>query len=90
MFQGCNFVNWDVRRAGEFGINANAGRLTVSSCNFKMDGKEILIGEGVESAVVMGNHVTGAFDIENHIGQRAQIGLNVGVGGVNKSLMQLK
>jgi len=90
MFQGCNFLSWDKLGNGQPAIRAENGRLTVSSCNFKKDGKEIYIGEGVSSAVVIGNQVTGDFDIENLIGQRAQIGLNVGMGGVNKSMLQVE
>jgi hypothetical protein len=90
MFQGCNFLQWDKLGNGQPAIHASDGRLTVSGCNFKQNGKEIYIGDQVDSAIIMGNHVTGTFDIENLIGQRAQIGLNAGIGGVNKSLLQVE
>jgi len=78
MFQSCNFLQWDKNRKGEYAIHANAGRVTVSSCFFKQDGRDVYLGERVEAAVILGNQAPKEFRLENRIGEKAQIGLNVG------------
>lgn len=64
-FCQCNFLTWDPTRKGTPAIEALGGSLTVQSCRFGRDAKQVLLGSGVKTAVIMGNTMVGPIAIEN-------------------------
>jgi hypothetical protein len=72
----CNFVQWDVRGTGSAAIQLDAGKAIIQGCSFGQDNLHLQIGEGVLSAIVMGNQAAGGLRVENHAGKRTQLGLN--------------
>jgi hypothetical protein len=78
IFEGCHFTGWAL--AGDPSapaIVAEAGGLSVVSCDFMDSGKQqVRIGAKMDSAVVVANRLRGGERIDNQIGDRAQIGLN--------------
>jgi len=80
-FTGCNFMQWDKNRTGRYAISVRGGRLTVSGCyfqDFEGNKNDVEILTGAKAAVIMGNQSVGKFEVKNEIGEKAQIGLNVG------------
>ena len=72
----CNFVHWDVRGVGSPAIQLDAGKAIVQGCTFSQTTLHIQVGSNVTSAILTANQAAGGFHVENHIGQRAQMGLN--------------
>ncbi len=72
----CNFVRWDVRRTGAPAIQLDAGKAIVQGCTFGQTNLHVQVGEKVTSVILTANQAAGGFRVENHIGNRAQIGLN--------------
>lgn len=72
----CNFVHWDVRGAGSPAIQLDAGKAIVQGCTFSLTNLDVQVGSNVISAILTANQAAGGFHVENHIGQRAQMGLN--------------
>ena len=71
----CNFVHWDAKNLPA--IEANGGDLTVQGCTFWRDGRQILLGPGLRTAVILGNTMDGAIQIENQSKGDVQTGFNV-------------
>ena len=76
-FNSCNLMHWDKHKKNEAAIDASGGRLTVNGCFFNSPGKAVRVGQGVETAVIMGNQGKEGFEIDNQIGHKCQMGLNV-------------
>lgn len=74
-FNGCTFVQWgkDGSRAA---IQALSGSVLISGCEFLERKPHILLGEGMERAVISGNLFKGPAQIQNHSRMNVQIGLN--------------
>ncbi|MFQ6133935.1 MAG: glycosyl hydrolase family 28-related protein [Armatimonadota bacterium] len=73
----CHFTGWDQQGEGAPCIDARAGRLTVTGCEFLEGGKlQIRLGPDVEGAVITGNQVRGPLLIQDNSDGKAQIGLN--------------
>lgn len=74
-FSDCTFVQWgkDGDRAA---IQAASGSVLIQGCEFRQKKKHILLGSGVERAVVTGNLFSGEIQVQNDSGRDAQIGLN--------------
>jgi hypothetical protein len=75
---GCHFQDWAHRDKEAPAIDARRGGLTLTACDFHGSAApQLRLGADVEAAVIVGNRFRGAQRIENHAGERAQIGLNV-------------
>ena len=72
----CNFVSWDIRADGSPAIQLDAGKAIVQGCTFGRTNLHVQVGGKVTSAILTANQATGGFRVENHIGKRAQLGLN--------------
>ena len=71
-FSDCHF-----RHGGTQGtIIAENGLLNVRGCNFAAHGNAVILREGVKAAILTGNLQPSGFQVQNEIGERAQIGLN--------------
>lgn len=57
-------------------ILAQAGKLIVRSCTFDKPGPAIVLEPAVKAAIITGNLQPGGLQVQNAIGNRAQIGLN--------------
>ena len=77
-FNGCHFITWDCNNDGTPAILAEGGGLTVSSCDFMTDDKkQIVLGENVGAAVIMGNRMRGGIKVDNKSKGKVEMGLNV-------------
>ncbi|HEX2950924.1 MAG TPA: hypothetical protein VHV83_15380, partial [Armatimonadota bacterium] len=76
-FNGCNFVNWDMKSENEPAIKACGGNLIVNGCNFRITSPQVAIGENAQSAVITGNRVAGVKGIRIRGKANVQVGLNV-------------
>ncbi len=80
----CTFVHNDKNEVDAPAIECTGGSLSVSSSHFRMPmnkamtAPQVAIREGTESAVVFGNMCEGPWRAANEIGDRAEIGMNVG------------
>jgi hypothetical protein len=74
----CNFVDWDNRGAGSPAIQLDAGKAIVQGCTFSRTNLHVQVGSNVTSAILTANQAAGGLRVENHIGKRAQMGLNEG------------
>ena len=54
-FSACHFVQWDNHEQGSPAIHLEAGKAIVQGCTFAQEGTNVLVGEGVRSAILMGN-----------------------------------
>jgi len=79
-FSQCNFRSWDHENAGLPAIDARGGSVTIMGCVFGRDVKQVLLGEGLKSAVIMGNTTPGPAKIENQSKGDVQI-----LGNVSRS-----
>jgi len=68
----CNFLNWD-NGGGFSAIQLDAGRAIIQGNTFAEGDTHVLIGEKVESAIIMGNQAPFGFHVDNRAGKRAQI-----------------
>jgi len=62
-FSDCTFVQWDHKKEGGHAIEANGGSLLVRGCEFKEDKPQILLGKGVQRAIITDNLVKGTLRI---------------------------
>jgi hypothetical protein len=74
-FSDCTFVEWG-KNGDRAAIQAASGSLLVQGCEFRRDLKHILLGPGVDRAVISGNLFSGSARIENTSKGDVQIGLN--------------
>jgi len=72
----CLFNAWDAHKEGFACVNLTGGSIQVNSCDFQQAGNHIVLGAGVERAVVTGNLFQGPMNITNNC-KNSQIGLNV-------------
>lgn len=79
----CN-INWLKVPKGAALIEANGGDITVQASRFSQDVPQIKLGEGVQSAVIMGNTMFGPVRIENNSKGDVQILANVTRADKNK------
>ncbi len=75
-FSQCNFCDWDHSKKGYRAIEARGGSLIVSGCTFWKDRPQILLCEGMRSAIISGNLFKGGARIENAARADLQEGLN--------------
>jgi len=82
---GCNFIQWDKNRRNAPAIECTGGILTVSGNHFtlpmnrNLTAPQVALRKGTQGAVVTGNVCEGPWSVVNEIGDKAQIGLNLGV-----------
>ena len=57
-------------------VLAERGKLIIQGCTFDQAGKTAVIKKDVKAAIIMGNLQPGGVQIDNEIGNRAQVGLN--------------
>jgi hypothetical protein len=50
----------------------------VQGCTFSRTNLHVQVGSNVTSAILTANQAAGGLRVENHIGKRAQMGLNEG------------
>jgi hypothetical protein len=75
-FNGCHFSDWAQKTPGTPAIKARCSGLTVMASDFMAAGKnQIEVGEGVKSAIVIGNRLRGGAKVVDRSG-KAQIGMN--------------
>jgi Pectate lyase superfamily protein len=74
-FSDCTFVQWG-REGTHAAIQAVAGSVLIRGCEFRENKQHILLGKGVERAVITGNLFTGPSQIKNETGKDVQIGFN--------------
>ena len=72
----CNFHHWG-RDAGVVAIDILSGSLTMQACNFAQNKPHLRLGEGVTSAVVIGNTFRGEPQITNDSAGQVEILGNV-------------
>ena len=73
----CNFQHWDFGKRGLPAIEAVGGDVIVQGCQFLVPLKQIVLGEGLKTAIVQGNRFRQIEVIENKCKGDAQIGMNV-------------
>jgi len=73
-FNNCHFQHW---AEGVPAIQASEGSLSVIGCTFSRESPQVELGEGVLSAVIMGNQVKGKVDIRNNAKGGVETGMNV-------------
>jgi hypothetical protein len=72
----CHFVHWDIGGAGSPALQLDAGRAILQACTFEQDNLHVRIGPDVTSAILTANQAPGGLRVDNHAGQRVQMGLN--------------
>jgi hypothetical protein len=77
-FNNCHFQEW---AKGVPAIQASEGSLSVIGCTFSRESPQAELGEGVRSAVIMGNQVKGKLDVRNHSKGSVEIGMNAVMPG---------
>ena len=74
-FSDCTFVQWgkqEVRAA----VQVSSGTVLIRGCDFQQNKPHIVLGEGVDRAIITGNIFTGPEQIQDGTQGKAQIGLN--------------
>jgi hypothetical protein len=74
-FSDCTFVQWG-KEGDRAAIQAASGSILIQGCEFRQNKQHILLGKGVDRAVVTGNLFSGPAKIQNDSGKDAQIGFN--------------
>ena len=64
-FSDCTFVQWGHQREGCPSIDAQGGSILVRGCEFKEDKLQVVLGKGVERAIITDNLITGKKRIDN-------------------------
>jgi hypothetical protein len=78
-FTGCHFWDWGIKTPELACIEARNGGLIVNACDFMNPTKpQVLLGEGVDSAIITSNRLRGGVKITNNSKGDVQIGLNSG------------
>jgi len=78
-FTGCHFWDWGIKDPGAACISATNGGLIVNACDLMNPTKpQILLGEGVDSAIITSNRLRGGAKITNNSKGDVQIGMNSG------------
>jgi hypothetical protein len=73
---GCTFTNWDIAGAGMPAIDLEAGKAIIQGNSFMRGGLQVRVGEGVKSAILMGNQAPRGLRVENRAGERTQLVAN--------------
>ena len=74
-FSDCTFVQWG-KEGDRAAIQAASGSVLIQGCEFRQNKQHILLGKGVDRAIVTGNLFSGPVRIQNDSGNDAQIGFN--------------
>ncbi|HEX3472443.1 MAG TPA: glycosyl hydrolase family 28-related protein [Silvibacterium sp.] len=74
-FSDCTFVQWG-KEGDRAAIQAASGSILIQGCEFQQNKQHILLGKGVDRAVITGNLFSGPAKIQNDSGKDAQIGFN--------------
>ena len=64
-FSDCTFVQWDRNQEGRQALQAEGGTLIVRGCEFQGNAPQVLLGRGVQRAVVTDNVVRGKLRVTN-------------------------
>lgn len=80
-FNQCNFVQWD---KGQPAIRAEGGIVGITGCRFQQPFPHVFLGEGVKGAILTGNLVTGAFQVERKTEAQVEMMANVANLGEGK------
>ncbi len=73
---GCNFVAWDVRKAGSPALQLDAGKAILQGNTFGAGRHHVHVGPQVQSALISGNQGEQGVEINNHAGKRLQSMMN--------------
>ena len=76
-FSDCTFVHWSHKKKDCHAIEANGGSLLVRGCEFKENKPQILLGKGVQRAIITDNLVKGTLRITNNAEGQAVIENNL-------------
>lgn len=82
-FEQCVFRNQGPRHREVHAIDARGGDVSVQNCRFALNGPDIRLGAGVQTAIVTGNWFNRSAEIVNESAGDVQIGSNV-VGNKSK------
>jgi hypothetical protein len=77
-FSDCTFVQWDSQKRGLPAILANGGTLLVRGCEFRQAGKQLLLEEGINRAIVTDNVFAGPERVTNKSKGKVTVARNVG------------
>ena len=69
----CNFVHWDNTNKGSPAIQIDKGAAIVQGNTFGAGDLNVLVGEEVRSAILMGNQAPLGFRVQNHAGKKTQL-----------------
>jgi len=72
----CHFVHFDKNATGAPAIQLDAGKAIIQGNTFGAGETHVLVGEAVQSAIVMGNQGTGGVTVDNQAGDRTQLVAN--------------
>jgi hypothetical protein len=69
----CNFVQWDNNNQGSPAIQIDSGAAIIQGNSFVEGSLHVQVGEGVRSAILMGNQAPSGFQVENNAGTKTQM-----------------
>ncbi len=72
----CGFLSWDEGAKDSPAVQIDGGKVTLQGNSFERDGLNVVIGEKVDSAILIGNQAWGGFQVDNHAGKRTQMVAN--------------
>jgi hypothetical protein len=75
-FDACHFVQWDNHFRASPAIYLEAGKAIVQGSTFAQEGMNVLVGEGVRSAILTGNQADGGFRFSNPFGRPVESAAN--------------
>lgn len=74
-FSNCTFVQWG-KEGPRAAIHAVSGSILIQGCEFRERKPHVLMGKGIQRAVIIGNVFTGPAQIQNETGKEVQVGFN--------------
>ena len=75
-FSTCHFEQWDNHALGSPAIHLEAGKAIVQGCTFAHEGTDVLVGEGVRSAILTGNQANDGFRVDNRCANLVELFAN--------------
>jgi len=73
-FNQCNFVQWDRNQPA---LRIEGGVAAITGCRFQKPFPHVFLGENVKGAVLTGNLVTGAFQVERRTEAKVEMLANI-------------
>lgn len=80
---GCHFLDWDCDNTFAPAVQVDAGAAIIQGNTFGREGIQVLLGEEVCSAIVLGNQAPGGLRVDNRAGARARVALNAGLSAAS-------